>query len=363
MAKLSWMISLRGTATYSGAAIGTGIKLGSNGIQSMPDRLAAESSYAIKRRLPETDFPQVILLCDNMANALFVRIPGIRVAGIASRDPATAVLPQLNIPAVGDLGEQLDRAVDGDLVIVDGTRGVVYLEPDAQTVQRYSRMLDGQRKEQRFFLGAEHVPARTMDGRVVSVAVLIESGDSVGPAVREGADAIIVGSVADVDEPSAVLSECAGKPVVLVKDEPDDSMLWAAVWKSAPRQVSFALSSEGFSDHRLRLEAGIAAVWEAGSEEALEPSEVVIGIAAQSPTPLPEGAEFLLVWPEIQNLHKIAQDWTGENLPERTTLVIGHELQAARIPVEVGVSSIAVALGSVSEAKDLIRSLPPDYIA
>lgn len=355
------MISLRGTPIRAGAAMGTGIKIGSQGPGPLPDRLINAAMAAMKRQAPEQELPQIILLCEDVTSAAFVRWPGLRVSGLATRQPAPAVLPPLDVPVVADLGEQIDAARDEDLVIIDGTRGLILLEPDAQTVQRYERMLSGKREEQRFFLGPEHVPAKTMAGRIVQVAAVLANAEETAAAVAEGADELVLLPVEESDL-ERVLAICGGKPVVVVSDEPHTELLKTAVWRTAPRQVSLVLTADDFASLHKSLCSALEAALSDQPDDALEPSDIVIGAIARTPVSMPDNAEFLLLWPESVHLAEVSAWLSDDEIPAGAMLMVGDKLDAAAGPIEAGLEAIAVSAGLVSKAKELIRSLPPDYV-
>lgn len=355
------MIILSGEPIRAGAAIGTGVKIGSQGPGPLPERLINAAMAAMKRQVPEQELPQIILLCEDITNAAFVRWPGLRVSGYAVRQPAPAVLPPLDVPVVADLGEQLDAARDEDLVIIDGTRGLILLEPDAQTVKRYERMLSGKREEQRFFLGPEHLPAKMMDGRIVQVAAVVANSDETAVAVAEGADGLVLIPTAESDL-ERVLAICGGKPVFVVSNEPHPELLKTAIWRSAPRQIRLVLSADAFPSLQQSLCSALGAALRDRPDDALEPSDVIIGAMSRSWVSIPDQAEFLLIWPLPENLAEASESMSDDTIPDGVLLVVGNNLDTAAGPIQAGVKAIAVGVGLVSKAKDLIRSLPPDYV-
>jgi len=352
------MIVLHGTPIHPGAAIGAGVRLGKLGLQSVPERLLKEAAHALKQGLPEQDFPQVIFLCNDLSMYAGLRIPGLKIAGFAAEKPAVAVA--VDVPAVAGVGEGLVGAEEFEgIVIIDGTHGTVYLDPDAPTVQKYEILLERRREERRYFLGAEHMPAKTMDGRIVSVAAMLSPGDSFADAIAQGADELLFTHPGGVALPM-VLSACGGKPVTLITDDPAPETIREALWHAAPGQVGFALSAERYGLLRERLSTRIEEALADLSDDALEPAEIRVGCIAKEPTPVPEGAEFLIVWAKKPGPER-PLDWSLA-LPKRVILIVGEDLEAMQAPVEAGIDTVAVAPGLVCEAKDLIRTLPRGFI-
>ncbi|MFZ5802165.1 MAG: phosphoenolpyruvate--protein phosphotransferase [Candidatus Omnitrophota bacterium] len=103
----------------------------------------------------------------------------------------TAILGRsFEIPAVVGL-EGITRMVrTGDLVIVDGTHGVVIVDPDEKVIEEYTQ------QERRFTeLISEldklrNLPAETKDGRKITLAANIEFHDEIPSVISHGAEGI-----------------------------------------------------------------------------------------------------------------------------------------------------------------------------
>src|SRR5207244_6745044 len=67
----------------------------------------------------------------------------------------------LEIPAVVGLGKFVTDVSGGDLVIVDGNRGVVILNPDDETRENYERTQSSFRKFESGLAGLRDLPAVT----------------------------------------------------------------------------------------------------------------------------------------------------------------------------------------------------------
>src|SRR5262249_36468255 len=77
----------------------------------------------------------------------------------------TAIMPgALEIPAVVGLGKFIIDVSGGDLVIVDGNRGVVILNPDEETQERYERTRSSLRTFESRLGELRDLPAETRDG-------------------------------------------------------------------------------------------------------------------------------------------------------------------------------------------------------
>ena len=103
----------------------------------------------------------------------------------------TAILGRsLEIPAVVGLDQVASKVKTGDMVIVDGTHGVLIVNPDAKTIEEYTQ--EGKRFTQ-FITELDklrHLPAQTTDGKVISLAANIEFHDEIPSVLSHGADGI-----------------------------------------------------------------------------------------------------------------------------------------------------------------------------
>ena len=96
----------------------------------------------------------------------------------------------LGIPAVVGAGPDVLAVPDGTTMVVDGTEGVVVVDPDDSAVQRYRAKSDGQRLHASSLLEAAGRPAITSDGVPIEVLANIASRDDALDAVRRGADGV-----------------------------------------------------------------------------------------------------------------------------------------------------------------------------
>jgi phosphotransferase system enzyme I (PtsI) len=121
-------------------------------------------------------------------DARFVRGFGTEAGGRASH---TAILAGvLSIPAVVGLGKLVLDVSGGDLVVVDGHRGLLVIDPDAPTLRRYE---EEQRRDQRFETSLEplrDLPAVTLDGIHISLQGNIEFPEESAEGLRRGAEGV-----------------------------------------------------------------------------------------------------------------------------------------------------------------------------
>lgn len=96
----------------------------------------------------------------------------------------------LEIPAVVGLGEFVSDVSGGDLVIVDGTRGLLILEPDEETLARYESARTTFRTFETSLGELRDLPAVTKDGVRIHLYANIEFPTEAPHCVERGADGV-----------------------------------------------------------------------------------------------------------------------------------------------------------------------------
>jgi len=223
------------------------------GLAGLPEQVIRQGLKGMKMGLAEAEQPEVIVACDLLGFGSAVRIPGVRTAGIAAQGDDQPALP-LAVPCVAGVADLLCSLGSEEIAIVDGDEGVVHLDPDARTVIRYQSAL-APKPAGRVFLESAHIPARTQDGRVVTVAGVVSSIAEAELAISQGADALVVrfaklvgaeieAARANLVDPEAelfltLLALSGGKPLLIALVEPDPRLADLADRFAARGQVSF----------------------------------------------------------------------------------------------------------------------------
>ncbi|MDA3793220.1 MAG: phosphoenolpyruvate--protein phosphotransferase [Elusimicrobia bacterium] len=96
----------------------------------------------------------------------------------------------LGIPAVVGLKSFSSKVSPGDLVIIDGTRGIVYVNPDTDTIRSYRSEKKELDKIFRELIKLTDKPAVTKCGQKISLAANIEDVEEVDNVKNYGADGI-----------------------------------------------------------------------------------------------------------------------------------------------------------------------------
>ncbi|MCC8107498.1 MAG: phosphoenolpyruvate--protein phosphotransferase [Planctomycetes bacterium] len=98
------------------------------------------------------------------------------VTGGGSSNSHTAILARtLGLPAVIGVGDALSARLDGDMAVVDGFTGTIYVDPDADTLQAMRKRQEEEKARQAMLLEYRGKPNRTVDGTEVLVYANIGS--------------------------------------------------------------------------------------------------------------------------------------------------------------------------------------------
>jgi phosphoenolpyruvate-protein phosphotransferase len=110
---------------------------------------------------------------------------------IGGRTSHTAIMAKsLEIPAVVGLEVLTKKVESGDIVIIDGTHGMIIVNPSSKTLKKY----EGDRERfvafEKHLLDLKDLPCVTLDGRKISLAANIEVPEDVPSVVAHGAEGI-----------------------------------------------------------------------------------------------------------------------------------------------------------------------------
>jgi hypothetical protein len=217
------------------------------------DRLQqlAENMRRFGGELPEIE--QVIVVAETIPPSFWKDLtPGIEITGIALCAERPFATP-FNCPAVFDLSEKLfDDVNEGDILILDGNRGRVYLNPDAMTIARYQVP---KLRAKRYFLEGVHIPARTAsENREITVLASIPSRAEISIAIQQGADGIFIPqdndflgsflhSAHDQIHLLREISEETGGLPLYVQIDPDQLALTALLRAAAETPLHFVINT------------------------------------------------------------------------------------------------------------------------
>jgi hypothetical protein len=260
------MLRLRGKPFGAGVALGTaGVMRAPFGIPVLPARLAAQ--MARTRRDEPVEPVEVILVAEDYDAAAGLTLPWARVVGIAAQR-AGGGAERPGVPAVIGVERLLDSVGDDALLLIDGDRGIVLVEPEGTVLAAYQAERERIAPRRRLHLDYAHQPARTLDGRVARVIACVKTPEEAQAAVQNGADALHVpedtvllpAEASDEEQLEALrrLGEAAeGLPITLAGNAETVSI--AALLRAAARAeftlaVPLSRGTSGFAELREYIE-------------------------------------------------------------------------------------------------------------
>lgn len=110
---------------------------------------------------------------------------------VGGRTSHTAIVARaMGIPAVVGLGNITSAVSGGDRVIIDGTRGMVIVNPDPDQLAEHEEYFRQHIRLEAELASIAHLPAQTLDGHAVSLLANIEFPGEIDEAVSKGATGI-----------------------------------------------------------------------------------------------------------------------------------------------------------------------------
>src|SRR5687767_2336329 len=137
----------------------------------------------------------VVVIAHDLLPSQTAALDRVHVKGFATdvggRTSHTAIVARaMGIPAVVGLGNITSEVSGGDTVIIDGHRGVVIVNPDAEQLAEHREL---ERKQVKFEIELATIatlPAETQDGHSVGLQANIEFPEDIDDAVARGAQGI-----------------------------------------------------------------------------------------------------------------------------------------------------------------------------
>ena len=137
----------------------------------------------------------VVILAHDLSPSETASLDPRRVHAFATeaggRTSHTAIMAGvLEIPAVVGLGKFVTDLSGGDTVIVDGNRGVLILNPDEETLERYRRVQSTFQSFESALIELRNLPAETKDGVCIPLLGNIEFPSEATHCLERGADGV-----------------------------------------------------------------------------------------------------------------------------------------------------------------------------
>ncbi len=159
--------------------------------KDVKDRLIA-SILGLEEEL-SLPYPAIIV-ADYLMPSEVLNVPVGNIKGIAlkysGKTSHVAILAHAaSIPAVFSLSD-IDEIKDGDVIVLDGERGEVIVEPSEDVLNRAIKRHEAQEEERERLHALKSLPAVTKDGREIKLYANVGDEEGVKSALDEGADGI-----------------------------------------------------------------------------------------------------------------------------------------------------------------------------
>ncbi len=138
---------------------------------------------------------RVIVVAHDLSPADTMQMQGDRVMGflteVGGRTSHTAIISRsMEIPAVLGLEGACEKITSGALIILDGTAGLVIVEPDQATLDLYERKRRDYEAYQAQVIRCAYLPAETLDGYRIQANANIELLEEVASVLDHGGEGI-----------------------------------------------------------------------------------------------------------------------------------------------------------------------------
>jgi phosphoenolpyruvate-protein phosphotransferase (PTS system enzyme I) len=163
-------------------------------VRDVASQIAAELMGGGATGLESLAEPSVILAV-NLAPSDTARIPkGMGLGFLISEGSKTShvsiMARSMGIPAVVGVGSELDKALNAEVVALDGGEGYAIVDPDPQTLSAFEDKQKQMAAEAALLEEYKHLEARTSDGRRIEVSANIGSAKDAEEALSWGAEGV-----------------------------------------------------------------------------------------------------------------------------------------------------------------------------
>ena len=163
-------------------------------VRDVASQIAAELMGGGATGLESLAEPSVILAV-NLAPSDTARIPkGMGLGFLISEGSKTShvsiMARSMGIPAVVGVGSELDKALNAEVVALDGGEGYAIADPDPQTLSAFEDKHKQMAAEAALLEEYKHLEARTSDGRRIEVSANIGSAKDAEEALSWGAEGV-----------------------------------------------------------------------------------------------------------------------------------------------------------------------------
>jgi len=103
---------------------------------------------------------------------------------------AAIIARSLNLPAVVGTHNASEKIVDGDLLIIDGFHGIIFINPTEKQINYFSEKIKHLSEINKELQGLADKPAETLDGRKIKLLANVDVGGEIDLVIAKGAKGI-----------------------------------------------------------------------------------------------------------------------------------------------------------------------------
>jgi len=138
---------------------------------------------------------KVIIVASDMSPAITVRIERDKILGFVAEQlgptsHAAILARSLEVPAVGAVHGLMSALAPSDIIVVDGSTGLVYVNPPKETLEHYRQLKTTADARRRALTKLAGLPAVTLDGEHMELLANIGKANEIGAAVKANADGV-----------------------------------------------------------------------------------------------------------------------------------------------------------------------------
>lgn len=163
-------------------------------IQDIGDRILKNLNGA-DRGLTRQFEPDTIIIADDLAPSDTITMDTRYIIGLAiqagSKTSHAAIIARSKgIPAVVGCGDGLAVIKDGDVIILDGAGGLIYVNPDEQTIGEYQTKRKAFIKQNESLKALKNMPSITTDGVGIALTANISGAEDLENVFENGGQGV-----------------------------------------------------------------------------------------------------------------------------------------------------------------------------
>lgn len=138
---------------------------------------------------------KVVVIARNLSPAITVRLDRDKILGFVAdslgpTSHAAILARSLGVPAVGAVPDLADLVSPSDIVVIDGSSGLVFINPPKKTLDHYGKVKKQADARKRALAKLASLPSVTSDGEQIHLMANIGKSAEVAAALKAGADGV-----------------------------------------------------------------------------------------------------------------------------------------------------------------------------